>query len=524
MLRISNIKLSLDETESELKNKIENMLHSKIKSFKIAKKSVDARKKSDVHYVYAVDVEADNEEKLAKTIKNARCIDEYNYIFPKEPKKKLPIVIVGSGPAGMMCALMLSKNGHKIILLERGKCVEERRADVEKFWAEGVLNTQSNVQFGEGGAGTFSDGKLNTGVNDFRIRKVLEEFHAHGAPEEILYEAKPHIGTDNLHTMAKNIREDIIKRGGDVRFSHQMTDLIIDGNRIVGVRVKSPEKEYEIKTNHVVLAIGHSARDTFLMLQRNGLSMEQKNFSIGARIEHKQEMINISQYGDAHSKLGAADYKLAVHLAGGRSVYTFCMCPGGEVVASASEEGGVVTNGMSNFKRDKENANSALLVNVTPDDFDSDNPLAGMYLQREIEQKAFKAGGGNYHAPAEYVGDFLGIDGEKTVRPSYRPSVTFVSLDKVFPKFITNALREALPMLDKRLKGFASASAVLTAPETRSSSPVRIIRDDTMQSDIKGIYPCGEGAGYAGGITTAAVDGIKIAEAIAKSADIEKNA
>ncbi len=519
MIRISNIRLSLDESENELKNKVAKMLRGKINSFQIAKKSVDARRKSDVHYVYSVDVEADNEEKALRTIKNAKRIEKYEYVFPNGIKKKLPIVIAGAGPAGTMCALTLVKNGYDIILLERGKCVEDRQKDVEKFWETGILNPQSNVQFGEGGAGTFSDGKLNTGVNDFRIRKVLEEFHAHGAPGEILYEAKPHIGTDNLHKMAKNIREDIISCGGDIRFSHQLTDLIIEENKIEGVRVKSPEGEYEIKTNHVVLAIGHSARDTFLMLQKRGIFMEQKNFSIGARIEHKQKMINISQYGAAHKKLGAADYKLAVHLDGGRSVYTFCMCPGGEVVASASEEGGVVTNGMSNFKRDKENANSALLVNVTPEDFGSSDPLAGMYLQREIEQKAFKAGGGNYCAPAEYVGDFLRIDGEKNVKPSYRPDVKFVPLDGVLPKFITDALREALPLLDKRLNGFASAGAVMTAPETRSSSPVRIVRDDKMQSNIRGLYPCGEGAGYAGGITTAAADGIRIAEMAAKAED-----
>lgn len=517
MLRISNIKLSLDESESDLMSKLNKILGRKIKNFTIAKKSIDARKKNDVHFVYAVDVEADDEERLAKKIKNAQLIKNTEYRFPSGNKINGPIVIVGTGPAGMMCALTLAENGYKIIMLERGKCVEERRADVERFWKSGELDTESNVQFGEGGAGTFSDGKLTTGVNDFRIRKVLEEFHAHGAPEEILYTAKPHVGTDNLYHMTKNMREDIIKMGGEVRFSHKMTELIIKNGRVTGVKVQSADGIYEIETAHVVLAIGHSARDTFVMLRDSGLAMEQKNFSIGARIEHLQEMINISQYGAAHEKLGAADYKLSVHLPGGRSAYTFCMCPGGRVVASASEEGGVVTNGMSNFARDGANANSGFLVNVNPSDFGSDDVLAGMYLQREIEKKAFKAGGGDYRAPAERVGDFLKTGcKEKNVNPTYKPGVKWTSLDKVLPKFVTDTMRDALPLLDRKLHGFASEDAVLTAPETRSSSPVRIIRDSkTLQSNIKGIYPCGEGAGYAGGITTAAVDGIKIAEAIA---------
>jgi hypothetical protein len=519
MLRISNIKLSIDENEQDLENKVQKLVGQKIKSFRIAKKSIDARKKSDVHFVYAVDIETANEEKLAKRIKNVQIIDIKEYKFPNGKKIDTPIVIVGTGPAGMMCGLVLAQNGYKVIMLERGKCVEERKADVEKFWEAGTLNTESNVQFGEGGAGTFSDGKLTTGVNDFRIRKVLEEFHAHGAPKEILYAAKPHIGTDYLYHMAKNIREDIINMGGEIRFSNKMTELIVENERVIGVKVSSPNGDYEIKTNHVVLAIGHSARDTFVMLRDSGLDMEQKNFSIGARIEHSQEMINRSQYGAAHEKLGAADYKLSVHLPNGRSVYTFCMCPGGQVVASASEQGGVVTNGMSNFARDGENSNSALLVNVNPSDFGSDDVLAGMYLQCEIEQKAFKAGGENYCAPAARVGDFLNNgNNEKNVQPTYKPGVKFTSLDDVFPRFITDAMREALPLLGKRLHGFDSPEAVLTAPETRSSSPVRIIRDgETLQSNVKGVYPCGEGAGYAGGITTAAVDGIKIAEAIAKN-------
>ncbi len=519
MIRISNIKLSPDENEAELKNKVERLIGKRVKSFRVAKKSVDARRKSDVHFVYAVDVETDGEDRLLKRLKNARTVKKYEYIFPSGKKPELPIVIAGTGPAGLMCALTLAQNGYKVIMLERGKDADSRRLDVERFWETGELNPESNVQFGEGGAGTFSDGKLTTGVNDFRIQKVFEEFYAHGAPEEILYASKPHIGTDNLHSMAKAIREDIINLGGEVRFSHKLTEIIIQNGRAAGVRVSAPEGEYEIKTESIALAIGHSARDTFLMLRDAGFKMERKNFSVGARIEHRQEMINISQYGEARKKLGAADYKLSVHLPDGRSVYTFCMCPGGRVVASASEEGGVVTNGMSDFARGGENANSALLVNVTPEDFGGDDVLAGMYFQREIERKAFAAGGGNYGAPAERVGDFLG-KGCKTadVEPTYKPSVKWTQIDKVLPKFVTDAMREAIPLLDKKLHGFASPDAVLTAPETRSSSPVRILRsDETLESSVGGVYPCGEGAGYAGGIMTAAADGIKVAEAIAKN-------
>lgn len=518
MIRINNIKLPLEGGEKELRLKTEKLIGGQAKSFRIAKKSVDARRRSDVHFVYAVDIETDNEERLVKRLKNAQKIKKYEYKFIKGGKCDSPVVIVGTGPAGMMCGLVLAQNGYRVIMLERGKDVDTRKTDVERFWETGALNGESNVQFGEGGAGTFSDGKLTTGVNDFRIRKVLEEFHAHGAPEEILYESKPHIGTDKLHNMAKNIRNDIISMGGEVRFSHKLTGLIIENGRAVGVRVQCGEGEYEIRAEHIVIAAGHSARDTFTMLRDSGLDMERKNFSVGARIEHRQEMINKAQYGEASDKLGAADYKLSVHLESGRSAYTFCMCPGGQVIASASEEGGIVTNGMSNFDRDGENANSALLVNVTPEDFEGDDVLAGMYFQREIEKRAFKASGADYKAPAERVGDFLGAGvKEGNVNPTYKPSVKWTSLDEVLPRFVTDAMRDAILEFDKKLHGFASEDAVLTAPETRSSSPVRIIRDDiTLQSNIEGVYPCGEGAGYAGGITTAAVDGIRIAEAIAK--------
>ena len=519
MLRISDIRLGTDDTESDLRKKVLRLLGVKnVKSFEISKKSIDARKKPDIHYVYSVDVETDNEEYYAKKIKNSQIVKKKTYEFPKCGKFDKPVVIVGTGPAGLMCGLTLAQNGYKVILLERGKCVEERMKDVEAFWEAGFLNPESNVQFGEGGAGTFSDGKLTTGIKDFRIRKVLEEFHKHGAPKEILYYSKPHVGTDNLSKMVASIRSEIRKLGGEVRFSNKLVNVKTDNGEICGAVVDSDSGEYVIETNNIVLAIGHSARDTFLMLQNRNIAMEQKSFSVGARIEHSQEMINKSQYGKAYKKLPAADYKMAVHLESGRGVYTFCMCPGGRVVASASEDGGVVTNGMSYFARDGKNANSALLVNVTPSDFKTDDPLAGMYFQREIEQRAFEVGGKNYNAPCQRVGDFLGTEsnGEYTVEPTYKPNVTWVNLDEVFPKFITDSMREGIVLMDNKLHGFADSGAVITGPETRSSSPVRIIRDKkTMQSNIKGLYPCGEGAGYAGGIMSAAVDGIKIAEMVA---------
>lgn len=519
MIRISDIKMGLDDTESDLRKKVFKLLGVKnVKSFKISKKSIDARKKPDIYYVYSVDVETDNEKEIAKRVKKAAVIEKKSYDFPKGQAIEKSIVIVGTGPAGLMCGLTLAQNGYKVILLERGRCVEERMEDVRKFWESGELNEHSNVQFGEGGAGTFSDGKLTTGIKDFRIQKVLEEFYAHGAPKEILYYSKPHVGTDNLSEMVASIRREIIRLGGEVRFESKLVNIKTAHSRVYSVMVEDHDGTYEIDTDNVVLAIGHSARDTFEMLKNIGVNMEAKSFSVGARIEHTQKMISESSYGRQYKRLPAADYKLSVHLDNGRGVYTFCMCPGGSVVASASESAGVVTNGMSKFARDGQNANSALLVNVTPDDFASDDPLAGMYFQRELEQKAFELGGGNYKAPCQYVGDFLGMKGSgaQTVEPTYRPGVTWTDLDLLFPKFVTDSLREAIVKLDNKLKGFAYPGAVLTAPETRSSSPVRIIRDrKTMQSNIKGVYPCGEGAGYAGGIMSAAVDGIKIAEMVA---------
>ncbi len=516
MIRISNIKLSLDENENILEEKIQKKYRiKKIKSFRISKKSIDARRKNDVHYVYSIDVETDNDKHYIG--KNAVLHEESKYEFPEGKIPDKPIVIAGMGPAGFMCGLTLAKNGYKVIICERGKCVEDRKKDVEKFWSRGELNPESNVQFGEGGAGTFSDGKLTTGINDFRIRYILNEFYNHGAPKEILYNSKPHIGTDNLSKMAQAIRYDIIANGGEIKFSSKVTDIIIRDGKLIAVKILGPNGEEIIETDNFVLAVGHSARDTFEMLKDRGVKMQRKPFSVGVRIEHSQEMINKSQYGDFYKRLGAADYKLSVHLDNGRGVYTFCMCPGGYVVASASETGGVVTNGMSYFDRSGENANSAVLVNIVPDDFAGDDVLAGIHFQREIEHKAYEYGGKDYKAPAQRVGDFLGIK-EKgiAVDPTYNPGVCWTKLDNIFPDFVTDSLKEGIFAMDKKLRGFADAGAVITAPETRSSSPVRVLRDkETMMSNIIGLYPCGEGAGYAGGITSAAVDGVKVAECIA---------
>ncbi len=522
MIRLSGIRIGAGE-KTDLKTKVSEMVgKAKLKSFQISKKSIDARRKRDIAYVYSVDIETDNEEKILSRLKNAQKIEKKPYVFSECTPCGKPVVIAGTGPAGLMCALLLAENGFKVIMLERGKSVEERVKDVNTFWKNGQLNPDSNVQFGEGGAGTFSDGKLTTGINDFRIQKVLEEFHAHGAPEEILYYSKPHIGTDNLCKMVASIRKRIIALGGEVRFSNKLADIKISEGKICAVAVEKDGGMYEIETDNLVIAIGHSARDTFEMLRDKGVNMEQKSFSVGARIEHSQEMINKSQYGEFYDKLPPADYKMSVHLDNGRGVYTFCMCPGGTVVASASEEGGVVTNGMSLFARDGENANSALLVSVMPEDFKSDDPLAGLYFQREIEQKAFRLGGKNYSAPYQSVGDFLKIKGDGTeVKPTYKPDVVSADLDDVLPDFVTESLRKAIAEMDKKLHGFADAGAVITAPETRSSSPVRILRDkETMQSNIKGLYPCGEGAGYAGGIMSASVDGIKTAEKIADACSL----
>jgi len=439
-------------------------------------------------------------------------------MLPELKKKFLRPVVIGSGPAGMFAGVILAQAGMKPIILERGKPVPERQKDVEMFWKLGKLNKNSNVQFGEGGAGTFSDGKLMSGIKkDIYTDKVLKEFVEAGAPEEILYLAKPHIGTDNLAIVVQNIRKKIESLGGEYRFESRFTNFEAKDDKISAIQfIKEENETNTLSCDDVILALGHSSRDTFEMLYEKGVNIEQKAFSVGARIEHKQEMINRSQYGKfaAHKALGAADYKLFCHLGNGRGAYTFCMCPGGEVVAAASEEGGVVTNGMSEFARDKENANAALLVGVEKEDFGSKHPLAGMYFQRKIEERAFELGGKSYKAPAQLVGDFLqgkSSDKKGSVNPTYSCGVIFSDISTIYPKYITETMRAAIKDFDRKLKGFACSDAVITAAETRSSSPIRIIRDENFESSVKGLYPCGEGAGYAGGIMSAAVDGIKTA-------------
>lgn len=523
MLRLSNIKLKIDD-EKSLKREILKKLRigeNDLKSYKIAKKSVDARKKDEMYFVYTVDVDVLNETKLLNKMKNKgvnKSPDKsYSYVKKGDKNKDKRPVIVGTGPSGLFAGLILAQMGYKPLLIERGKSVENRVKDINNFWKTGSLNLESNVQFGEGGAGTFSDGKLNTLTKDPKGRKVLEEFAKHGAPEEILYINKPHVGTDILRRVIINIRKSIIELGGEFRFNSKLTDLIIENNMLKAIEINGNEK---IDTSIALLAIGHSARDTFQMIYERELEIHQKAFSIGVRIEHPQEMIDKVQYGKfaGNPNLGAAEYKLAAHFSNGRSAYTFCMCPGGEVVASSSEDGRIVTNGMSYQKRNKENANSAVLVGVGPDDFQGDHPLAGVEFQRKWESLAFKAGGGAYIAPGQLVGDFLESRASKefgSVKASYKPGVKLTDLSQCLPDYVIETLKLALVEFDKKLDGFAHKDALLTGVETRSSSPIRIQRDEFYQSNIKGIYPVGEGAGYAGGIISAAVDGIRVAEQIA---------
>lgn len=519
MIRVSELKLPPDGTTEQLKKKAARalgVLPKEITEMKIFRRSLDARKKDNIHYAYVVDVSLENEERILRRAdgKKIAPAPDMAYRLPecgRTPEKRP--VIIGFGPAGMFAALVLAEMGLRPIVLERGGDVESRGKAVERFWETGALDTENNVQFGEGGAGTFSDGKLTTRIKDPRCRKVLEEMAEAGAPEEILWDAKPHIGTDRLRGVVRNIRGKIITLGGTVRFHAKMTGFAWEDGKIRAVLLENGER---LETDDIVLALGHSARDTFELLEREGFALEQKPFAVGVRIEHPQEMINKAQYGGAKN-MPAADYRLTYTTKAGRGVYTFCMCPGGTVVAAASEEGRLAVNGMSLHARDGENANSALLVQVFPEDFGSGHPLAGMYFQRELEEKAFRAGGGGYAAPVQRVGAFLGTaGGGNGVRPTYRPDVKESCLDEILPAFLTEALREALPAMGRRLKGFDRPDAVLTAVESRSSSPVRILRGENGESlRFGGVYPAGEGAGYAGGIVSAAVDGIAAAEQIA---------
>ena len=523
MIRVGGIRVSLDTDLNDLAGLCEKKLkisRDRIISVKLAKKSVDARKKSDVHFIISLDIEAKGEDRLLRTLKNASKHEEVCYVVPDAAGMDHRPVIAGFGPAGMFAALVLAMAGARPIVLERGSDVDSRVKAVEEFQSGGRLDPECNVQFGEGGAGTFSDGKLTTGIKDWRIGWILQRLVEFGAPGEILYLAKPHIGTDRLRGAVKALRERVISLGGEVRFNAKFCGFEAADGSLSAVSYIQDGKSYSIDTKSLILATGHSARDVFELLFDENIALSQKNFSVGVRAEHLRIDIDRAMYGSfaGHPALKAADYKLAVHLPDGRTLYTFCMCPGGYVVAASSEEGRLAVNGMSCFARDAENSNSALLVNVGPGDYGSDHPLAGMWFQRDLEEKAFKAGGGDYSAPAAVLGDFM--EGRVStelgrVKPSYRPSIRFAAPEEYLPDFVCRSLRLGIKEMGKKIKGFDDKDTLLTGIESRSSSPVRINRGGDMQSlSLRGLYPCGEGAGYAGGIVSAAVDGMKCAEAV----------
>lgn len=528
MIRISDIKMKLNYTKQDIISACEKTLKlsaDKIEDVYLIKKGIDARKKSDVCFSLTVDVSIrGNENNIISKCKSQKITISNipKYQLPGKYKKELRPVIIGSGPAGLFAGYILSLCDAKPIIIERGCDVDKRKKIADEFRIFGKLNEECNIQFGEGGAGTFSDGKLNTGIKDPRIRKVLSVFCENGAPEEIMYSAKPHVGTDKLAPTIKNIRIKIIENGGQFLFESKLTRIKIKNDKVEGIFYKSNGKEIFLECHDLILAIGHSARDTFEMLLKCGVPMSQKPFSIGARIEHLRSDIDKSQYGEfaGSEYLGAADYKLSTHLKNGRGVYTFCMCPGGYVMPAASEFNSIATNGMSEYARDAKNSNSAVLTSVMPEDFGSEDILAGMYLQRKIEKDAFILGGENYFAPVTLVGDFIKGKSSQSIgdiEPSYKPGYKLCDIRKCLPSYVADSMAEGIVDFGRKIKGFDRVDAVLTAPETRSSSPVRILRGEDMQSiKIKGLYPCGEGAGYAGGITSAAVDGIKCAEMILK--------
>lgn len=525
MIRLSNIKFNKNATENAVFVKAQktlNILSEDVKSIEISKHSIDARKKDSIKYVYSVDISLDLklEDKLLKH-KDVSLVKQYTYKIDKISSNVQPI-IVGAGPSGLFLALTLIEAGLKPIIVERGKTVEEREIDVKNLMENAIFDENSNIVFGEGGAGTFSDGKLTTGVKDDRKQRVFDLFIRFGAPKEIKFVTKPHIGTDILRNIIKNMRAFIIDNGGQFYFNTMMTDLLIRENTIYGVKLKDKENEFSLFSEYVAICTGHSSYETFNMLYDNNVCLETKPFAIGVRIEHEKEFINKSQYGSKYdSQLPTADYKMAVKTKNGRNVYTFCMCPGGVVVPSMSCKNTIVVNGMSYFKRDLSNSNSAILVNVTNDDFitftGNNTALNGLLFQRTLEEKAFELGGGNYNAPVQKVSDF--IENEKTTKlgkvvPSYKPNYTLSNLNEILPEFLSTALKDGLLQMNSKLRGFAENDSIITAIETRSSSPIKVLRDETMQTNISGLFAVGEGSGYSGGITSSCIDGIKCAENI----------
>ncbi|MBR7801075.1 NAD(P)/FAD-dependent oxidoreductase [Undibacterium fentianense] len=534
MLRLTDIQLPLDHTEEDLRNAILKRLkiaEIDLYKFEVFKRSYDARKKTAIVLIYTIDIEVKDEDLILHRLKNvqgqaklSRTPDtSYKFVSTQIPVSFQRPVIIGFGPCGLFAALILAQMGYKPIVLERGKVVRERTKDTWGLWRKRELHPESNVQFGEGGAGTFSDGKLYSQVKDPKHygRKVLTEFVQAGAPEEIMYVSKPHIGTFRLVKMIEEMRASIISLGGEIRFQQKVTDFDIQNGQILGITINGDE---QISADHVVLAIGHSARDTFQLVYDKGIYVEAKPFSVGFRIEHPQSIIDQARFGpnSGNKILGAADYKLVHHAKNNRSVYSFCMCPGGTVVAATSEPGRVVTNGMSQYSRNERNANSAIVVGISPEIDYPGHPLAGIEFQRRLESKAFELGGKSYNAPGQLIGDFL-ADRASTelgqVIPSYKPGITLCNLADALPEFAIEAIREAIPEFNRKIKGFSMKDAILTGIETRTSSPIRIKRDDLSLESIntQGVYPAGEGAGYAGGILSAAIDGIRVAEAIALS-------
>ncbi len=529
MLRLSEVKLSLDRTEADIQSAILKKLSiapQDLIRYTIFKRSYDARKRGAVSFVYVIDVETTREKQLLQRFKKDPHIiptpdTSYRYVAQAAAKIEQRPIVIGCGPCGRFAGLLLAQMGFCPIILERGKAVHDRSVDTFGFWSKAKFNPESNAQFGEGGAGTFSDGKLYSRIKDAQHhgRKVLAELVNAGAAPEILYINKPHIGTYRLVKIVENIRNTIESLGGEIRFQSRVENINIENGQVCGVTLASGEY---IPSNHVILAVGHSARDTFEMIHQAGVYIEPKPFSIGFRVEHPQTLIDKCRLGSqiGHPMLGAADYSLVHHCANGRSVYSFCMCPGGQVVAATSEVGRVVTNGMSQYERSGKNANSGIVVGITPADYPG-SPIAGIEFQRRLEEKAFELGGGTYEAPGQLVGDFLTAQASTqlgTVKPSYKPGVHLCDLSSSLPDYAIEAIREAIPAFDKQLDGFAMHDAVLTGVETRTSSPICIKRGSDYQSlNTKGLYPAGEGAGYAGGILSAGVDGIKVAEAVALS-------